>query len=168
MNTASQVSVGSRVQVLENGNNVCNSESDSDTEDHGTVIKDGYKGIHTNENGNPTGLQHKMNTEQANTARAASHEASPPPPEPAPERKGTPLNSDDQDSQDMSEDQRRANERAKRMARAPLEKSSIPTESTHMVTRYQERTRAELDACDQGSAQGQTDTRVPQRHASKT
>jgi hypothetical protein len=39
--SAEQISIGGRVQVLEDGNDVCNSESDSDTEDHGTEIKGG-------------------------------------------------------------------------------------------------------------------------------
>jgi hypothetical protein len=35
MNTAAQVSIGGRRQMLEDGNDLCNSESDSENEDHG-------------------------------------------------------------------------------------------------------------------------------------
>jgi hypothetical protein len=39
MHTAAQIAVGGRKTVLEDGADVCNSESDSDNEDHGEVLK---------------------------------------------------------------------------------------------------------------------------------
>jgi hypothetical protein len=42
MHTASQVSTGGRKQVLESGPDVCNSESDSENEDHGEVLSGMY------------------------------------------------------------------------------------------------------------------------------
>jgi hypothetical protein len=64
-------------------------KSDSDTEDHGTEIKDGYKGISTNSNGDPMGSAQRVTTEQANAMKAASHQTAqsiPPPLIPAQEK----------------------------------------------------------------------------------
>jgi hypothetical protein len=114
MNSVEQISIGNRVQVLEDGNDVCDSESDSDTEDYGLEIKDGYKGISTNVHGDPLSSAHKVTTEQANAMRAASHQtAQSIPPllipaqeeqkkEPVQERKATPMNSDNEDLEGMS------------------------------------------------------------------
>jgi hypothetical protein len=114
MNSAEHISIGSRAQALEDGNDVCNSESDSDTEEHGMEIKDGYKSISTNSNGDPMGSAHKVTTEQANAMRAASHQTAqsnlrPLIPvqeeqkkEPVQERKATPMNSDNEDQEELS------------------------------------------------------------------
>jgi hypothetical protein len=69
MNAADDISVGSRVQVHEDGNDVCNSESDSDNEDHGTALEDAYKDIPTNDSGDPLGSAHKMSTERLSGLR---------------------------------------------------------------------------------------------------
>jgi hypothetical protein len=135
MNASDQVSVGSRVQVLEDGSDVCNSESDSDNEDHGSVLKDAYKDIQTNSNGDPTHSSHKMTTEQANAARAASHQAlCSVPPEPVYERNVTPMNSDNEDEVPMSIDQERSLGWGKRKAGVLPKMNSQGSESTHGMT----------------------------------
>jgi hypothetical protein len=78
MNAADLVSVGSRPQVLEDGNGVCNSERDSYNEDHGEKLEGAYMGIPTNSHGDPESSAHKMTTEQVNMARSAYHQAPPP------------------------------------------------------------------------------------------
>jgi hypothetical protein len=142
MHSAEQVSIGGKKQVLEDGNDVCNSETDSDTDDHGSEIKDAYQGIHTDSHGDPLGASHRVSTEQASGMRAsdkqASSQASRMDPPPVQERKATPMNSDEHDPQPMSYDQEKALKFAKKKAGAPLEKSSQTTDSTHgMVTRSQ-------------------------------
>jgi hypothetical protein len=84
MNTADLISVGGRIQVVEEGPDTCNSESDSNNEDHGEKLEGAYKGIPVDSHGDPIGSGHEMTNEQANMARAASRQAScsAPPPEP--------------------------------------------------------------------------------------
>jgi hypothetical protein len=65
MTTASEIAAGSRRQVPENGPDVMNSESDSDNEQHGDMIMNGYVGISANSNSDPTGSEHHMTTSQA-------------------------------------------------------------------------------------------------------
>jgi hypothetical protein len=60
MRTASQGATGNRRQVPENGPDVTNSESDSDNEQHGDVIMNGYVGISMNANVDPTGSEHHL------------------------------------------------------------------------------------------------------------
>jgi hypothetical protein len=69
MTTASQIATGSRIQVPENGPDVMNSESDSDNEQHGDEILDGYNGIKTDAHGNPIGKEHHVETSQADQMR---------------------------------------------------------------------------------------------------
>jgi hypothetical protein len=79
MHTAAQVATGGREQVLEDGADVCNSESDSENEDHGEVLK----GVYTNEipvdsNGQPIEARHQLTSSQAEVLRAKA--AQPPRP----------------------------------------------------------------------------------------
>jgi hypothetical protein len=69
MTTASQIAIGSRKQVPQNGPDVMNSERDSDNEQHGDEILDGYIGIKTDAHGNPIGKKHHMETSQADQMR---------------------------------------------------------------------------------------------------
>jgi hypothetical protein len=129
--------------VLEDGNDVCNSESDSDNDDHGTEILDGYKDIPVDSHGDPQGAGHRVSTEQANAMRAAAKQVSPQASRmdspPVYERKATPLNSDDE-APPLSYDEEKAVGHEKRMARARLEKSSQANESIHtMTTRSKEK-----------------------------
>jgi hypothetical protein len=141
--SAEQISIGGRIQVLEDGNDVCNSESDSDNDDHGSDVKDAHKDIPTDSHGDPLGSGHKVSTEQANAIRASSKQANSqasrmdPAPEPVQERKATPMNSDEED-QNLSYDQQRAIEHAKKSAARSSNESSRTSESTDaMPTRSQ-------------------------------
>jgi hypothetical protein len=174
MHSAEQISIGGRRQVLEDGSDVFNSESDPDTDDdHGSEIKDAYQGIHTDSHGDSLGTIHKVPTEQANAMRASAKQASswvsrmdPPPVQ---ERKAAPMNSDKDDPQTMSYDQERAVKHARKMAGAPLEKSSQVNESTHvMVTRSQEKKTNRAGGLPPAVGSGQKDTRVTKGHPSKT
>jgi hypothetical protein len=100
--------------------------------------------------GSPTRRDYKLSAEQANALRAGAIKTPDVSPPPVFERKATPLNSDD-DDQHMSFDQVRAFDKAKKLVRQPLEKSSQASESTHGMTT---RSRAELEACDRQSVQG--------------
>jgi hypothetical protein len=71
MATASQIATGYRRQVPENGPDVMNSESDSDNEQHGDVILDGYKVISVNADGDPIGTEHRMETSQGDGEAAS-------------------------------------------------------------------------------------------------
>jgi hypothetical protein len=141
MHSAEQASIGGRKQGLEDGGDVCNSESDSDSNDHGSEIKDAYQGIPTDSHGDPLGASHRVLTEQANAMRASdkqvSSQASRMDPPLMQERKATPLSSND-DEQPLSFDQWREIQHAKKLAARPLEKSSQANEGKHtMTTRYQ-------------------------------
>jgi hypothetical protein len=71
MHTAAQVSIGGRMQVLENGAGVCDSESDSENEDHGEVLSGMYtKDIPLDPKGQPIDARHKLSAEQASALRA--------------------------------------------------------------------------------------------------
>jgi hypothetical protein len=71
MHTAAQVSTGGRKHVLENGPDVCDSESDSENEDHGEVLSGMYtKDIPLDSNGCPIDARHKLSAEQASALRA--------------------------------------------------------------------------------------------------
>jgi hypothetical protein len=60
MHTAAQISTGGRKQVLEDGADVCNSESDSENEDHGEDLKGMYKHIPLDSNGCPIDARHRL------------------------------------------------------------------------------------------------------------
>jgi hypothetical protein len=150
MHTAGQISIGGRKQVLENGADVCDSESDSENEDHGEVLSGMYtKDIPLNSKGQPIDARHKLSTEQASTLRAqaahletvtkgsttqalaaGSYEPTIHSP-PSEERKLAPLNSDDEDP-NMSFDQRRHLKVAKKKATKEAAKST-----RGMTTRHQ-------------------------------
>jgi hypothetical protein len=69
MRTASQIATWNRRQVIENGPDVMNSESDSDNEQHEDEILDGYVWIKTDAHGNPLSKEHQMETSQADRMR---------------------------------------------------------------------------------------------------
>jgi hypothetical protein len=71
MHTAAQVSIGGRKQVPENGADSCDSESDSENEDHTEVLS----GMHTKDipldaKGQPIDPRYKLSVEQASALRA--------------------------------------------------------------------------------------------------
>jgi hypothetical protein len=71
MHTASQISIGGRKQVLENGRDVCDSESDSENEDYGEVLTGMYaKEIKVDGQGSPLDSRHKISSSQSNDIRA--------------------------------------------------------------------------------------------------
>jgi hypothetical protein len=54
MRTAAQIATGGRRQVLENGADTCNSESDSENEEHGEELKGAYTAdVPLDSNGQP-------------------------------------------------------------------------------------------------------------------
>jgi hypothetical protein len=64
MHTSAQVSTGGRKQVLENGPDVCDSESDSENEDHGEVLSNMYTDdIPLDSNGCPIDGRHRLSTD---------------------------------------------------------------------------------------------------------
>jgi hypothetical protein len=67
MNIAAQVSIGGRKEVLEDGADVCNSESDGE-EDHGETLTGMHKSVSTDSKGNPIG--YKLTSDQAAALRA--------------------------------------------------------------------------------------------------
>jgi hypothetical protein len=75
MTIASQIATGNRRQVPENGPDVMNSESDSDNDQHGDVIMNGYVGISVNANGDATGSEHHMSNSQAEQMRRGAMDA---------------------------------------------------------------------------------------------
>jgi hypothetical protein len=80
MHTAAQVSIGGRRQVLEDGPDVCNSESDSDNEDHGDKLTGMYtSAVPLDSNGHPMTSACKVTPEQAAAARAKTVLQAPPP-----------------------------------------------------------------------------------------
>jgi hypothetical protein len=137
MHSAEQVSIGGRKQVLEDGNDVGNSESDSDNDDHGSETTDACQGIPTDSHGDPLSTSHRVSTEQANAMRASAKQVSSQEPrmdsQPVQERKATPIDSDD-DEQSLSYDQMREIGHAKKLAARPVEKSSQASESMHTMT----------------------------------
>jgi hypothetical protein len=70
MNAAAQTSIGGRRKVLENGADVCNSESDSENDEHGEVLTGMYtNSVPKDANGNPIGAACKLSQEQAHELR---------------------------------------------------------------------------------------------------
>jgi hypothetical protein len=69
MHTAKEISIGGRGQVLEDGNDVCNSESDSENEEHGDELTGCYKGIPVDDQGNPLSAAYKLSPGQAAALR---------------------------------------------------------------------------------------------------
>jgi hypothetical protein len=65
MNMANEISIGRRRQVLEDGADVCNSESDSENEDHGDVLTGCYVGIPLDDQGNQLSASYKLSEQQA-------------------------------------------------------------------------------------------------------
>jgi hypothetical protein len=91
MHTAAQISTGGRRQVLEDGPDVCNSESDSDNEDHGEKLTGMYIGVPLDSEGRPLDASYKLTSEQAAAQRARYAQASastPPASAPAPTPQG--------------------------------------------------------------------------------
>jgi hypothetical protein len=79
MHTAAQVSTGGRKQVLEDGRDVCNSESDSENEDHGEELTGMYTAdIPLDSQGRPVDSRYKLSESQANALRAQAVESSRP------------------------------------------------------------------------------------------
>jgi hypothetical protein len=72
MNLSSQIATAGRRQVAEDGPETCNSDSDSDTEQYGEVILDGYGGVKTDSNGNPISCEHRISNEHAEALRRAT------------------------------------------------------------------------------------------------
>jgi hypothetical protein len=143
MSVAAQVSIGSRPQVLEDGNDVCNSESDSDNDDHWTEIRDGYKGIPTNSHGDPTTSFHRMTTEQANALRAVSQ----------------PANSLVSVSSFEGPQETPISEPVQeKKAGAVPKKKSQENEGSHMTTRSQGKSASEAGSLRSGVGSGSTDT----------
>jgi hypothetical protein len=176
MSTASQIATGGRRQVPEDGPDVINSESDSDNEQHGDQLTGAYIGISTNSNGDPESNVHHMENSQAHMARLLAKVASSTGPQapqmdsppPVYERKATPLNSDDE-SPPLSYEQERTIGHARKMARAPLEKSSQASESTHgMTTRSQVKMASGAGCLRPAVGSGQTATCVANGHPSYT
>jgi hypothetical protein len=149
---------------LEDGADVCNSESDSDNEDHGDKLANMYKGIPTDSQGRPLTADHKLANDQANAIRAAASQASRLDSPPAQERKPTPMNSDE-DDQFMTEDQKRCAGLVKKKDGQPVEKS----ESLHpMDTRSHSKKASRAGGLRSAVGSGQADTRVANGHPSKT
>jgi hypothetical protein len=70
MHTAKEISIGGRRQVLEDGNDVCDSESDSDNEDHGEKLTGIYTPeIPVGEEGRPLNSAYKLSNDQSNAMR---------------------------------------------------------------------------------------------------
>jgi hypothetical protein len=79
MHTAAQVSTGDRRQVLENGPDVCDSESDSENEDHGEVLSGMYTAnIPVDSKGQPIDARYKLSADQASAMRAQAAQSSKP------------------------------------------------------------------------------------------
>jgi hypothetical protein len=79
MHTAAQGSIGGREQVLENGPDACNSESDSVNEDHGEELSGMYTPeVPLDSNGHPIHARCELTQAQAGALRAKA--AQPPRP----------------------------------------------------------------------------------------
>jgi hypothetical protein len=159
MNLSSQIATAGRRQAAEDGRYACNSDSDSDTEQHGEVIYDGYVGIKTDSNGNPIGCEHGISNEQTEAQRRERQwEAN---------RPKTGVSGKDSDSGEVPKGKSSENERTK-STKAPANRS----ESSHsMSTRSKSKnTQQEREA---GGARvttgsGQKDTRAAKSRPSKT
>jgi hypothetical protein len=123
MHTVNEISIGGRRQVLQDGNDVCDSESDSKNEEHGEELTGCYLGIPLDKDGNPLSAAYRLSSERAAALRwsasftnefsgsaiwasAADPGMSTTHSLPMREGKLTSLNSDDEEP--MSEDQKRA------------------------------------------------------------
>jgi hypothetical protein len=167
MHTAEQISIGGRKQVLEDGPDVGNSESDSDHEDRGDELTGVYVGMKLDSQGRPVDQSHKLANDQANALRAvASHAASGPStqvsrsdPPPVQEEKPTALSTDK--VQSGTEDQKTSTGSKKKKARQPVEKSSQTSESNQgMITRSQAKKASGAGGLRPAVGSGQTDTCV--------
>jgi hypothetical protein len=69
MNMANEISIGGRGQVLEDGADLCNSESDSENEDPGDVLTGCYVGIPLDYQGSPLSADYKLSEQQAAALR---------------------------------------------------------------------------------------------------
>jgi hypothetical protein len=69
MHTAKEVSIEGRRQVLEDRDDVCDSESDSENEEHGDELSLVYKNVPLDDKGNPISGTCKPTSEQANVLR---------------------------------------------------------------------------------------------------
>jgi hypothetical protein len=73
MHTAKEISIGGRRQVLEDGNDARDSESDSENEDHGEKLTGMYTPeIQVDEEGRPLNSAYKLSNEQANVMRVSA------------------------------------------------------------------------------------------------
>jgi hypothetical protein len=73
MHTAAQIATGGRKQVLENGADVCNSESDSENEEHGEELKGEHTAdVPVDSNGQPVLGKCKLSSTQAEILRLAA------------------------------------------------------------------------------------------------
>jgi hypothetical protein len=79
MHTAAQVSIGGRKQILEDGADVCNSESHSENEDFGEELTGMYTSdVPLDAKGCPVDGRHKLSEAQANALRAQANALRPP------------------------------------------------------------------------------------------
>jgi hypothetical protein len=80
MHQAAQIAAGSRKSVLEDGADVCNSESDSENEEHGEVLTGGYtKDVPLDSAGHPILSAYHLSDAQAEILRLATRLKSRPP-----------------------------------------------------------------------------------------
>jgi hypothetical protein len=75
MHTAAQVSIGGRKQVLEDGADVCNSDSDSENEDFGEELTGMYKNIPLDSKVRQVDARYKLSSTQAAALRAKAERA---------------------------------------------------------------------------------------------
>jgi hypothetical protein len=105
MEDAKRIAVAGYRQVLEDGKDVCNSESHLEYSDHGEELSGMYASDMIGPGGKPNLAGARLTTEQANALRAAAKmKAQVQPEQPPPTRVPTRVPSDDDD---MSEDQKR-------------------------------------------------------------
>jgi hypothetical protein len=175
MHTAAQVSIGGRKQVLEDRRDVCDSESDSENEDHGEVLSGMYtKDIPLDSKRQPIDARHKLSAEKVSalgaqaagldaeslrsTTQASAGSSYDPTihSSPTQERKLTPVNSDDEDP-NMSFDQQRHLKVAKKKSTKEAAKS------THGMT-----TRQNAQASDKGQERPEpVPVKAPKKKASR-
>jgi hypothetical protein len=73
MHTAKEVSIGGRRQVRDDGNDVCDSESDSKNEDRGETLTGTYTSeIEIGKDGRPVNSGYRLPEDQANALRASA------------------------------------------------------------------------------------------------
>jgi hypothetical protein len=155
MNAAAQVSVGGRRQVLEDGADVCNSESDSENEDHGEESKGVYTpDVPLDSKVRPIDARHELSSAQADTLRAQAAQ----PPRPS---TPTPVGSTPPKSDTPPKSPRKSGKKA-----AP----QAPAESDHPMTNRSGKSKSASRAGSSRPAagSGQKDTCVTNGHPSKT